>query len=228
VGFPSADLAPIYGVASSAGPVDLDPNERAGLLTQPSFLATHASWSETSPIRRGVFVHRQILCTDLPAPPANVNRDPSAYEGEGVTTRQRVESFTSPEQCAVCHTTINPPGFAFEGYDAIGRRRQQDAGQPVDATGELELAAGTFPFDDAVDLVHILAEADEVRRCYAKNWFRFARARAPTLGDSCDLDALAEGLAAPGSSVKGLLVDLAATRGFTTRMPVTDEEEEQP
>jgi hypothetical protein len=228
VGFPNDQLAPIYGLvgtgAAIPAPTPLDPAERAGLLTQPSFLATHAGWSETSPIQRGVFVHRQILCTDLPDPPPNLNRDPSTYQGEARTTRERIAGFTSPPQCAVCHEVINPPGFAFEGFDAIGRRRLEDSGVPVDTTGELDLEAGVLPFDDAVDLVHILAEADEVRRCYARNWFRYARARSPGRGDSCDMERLAETLEADGSSVKDLLVEITQTRGFLSRAPVTEEE----
>lgn len=228
IAFPNDALAPIYGLAGTGNPVpervDLDPEERAGLLTQPSFLATHAAFRETSPIQRGVFLHRQILCTDLPDPPANVNRDPSSYQGEARTTRERVEGFTSPAECQVCHAVINPPGFAFEGFDAVGRRRLEDNGVPVDTTGTLELASGSMPFDDAVDLVHVLAEADEVRRCYARNWFRYARARTPDRGDSCDIDHLADVLEANGSSVKDLLVEITQTRGFLVRAPLTGEE----
>src|SRR5690606_24278247 len=82
--FVNADLARLYGVEGDFGDqlekVELDPELRGGLLTQIGFLASHAYPNETSPIHRGVFINRQILCNDIPDPPANLDTSEGAVE----------------------------------------------------------------------------------------------------------------------------------------------------
>ena len=52
-----------------------------------------------------------------------------------LTTRQRVAPKITGTQRQTCHSIINPLGFSFERYDAIGRYRDQEKGRPIDATG---------------------------------------------------------------------------------------------
>ena len=79
------------------------------------------------------------------------------------THRERTATATSPPVCRSCHRKINPPGFAFEHYDAIGSWRAEDNGQPVDASGTLTLAGGeTLTFTDGIDLAHQLARSERV------------------------------------------------------------------
>ena len=83
--------------------------------------------------------------------------------------------WNASRTCAGCHDSINPPGFAFEHYDALGQWRAEDNGAPVDASGEVTLWGGeVLRFDDGVDLAHQLAESDQVRDCYALRWARYA------------------------------------------------------
>ena len=64
------NLAPLYGVKAPAGgsftKVELDPKQRAGLLTQTAFLARYGR-DESDPILRGAFVNHTLLCLDLGA-----------------------------------------------------------------------------------------------------------------------------------------------------------------
>ncbi len=93
-------LAALYGVAPTMGsafaPVDLDPASRAGILTQIGFLASRAYADQTSPIHRGVFVQRQLLCAALPDPPPNIDPNLPPLEGDVHTTRDAVDLHTSP------------------------------------------------------------------------------------------------------------------------------------
>ena len=52
-----------------------------------------------------------------------------------MTTRERVSLQTKPQACQTCHATINPLGFAFENFDAVGRYRTTEQGKPIDASG---------------------------------------------------------------------------------------------
>jgi len=157
-------------------PVEFDPAERAGLLTHPAFLALGAYAVHPAPVIRGTQVLSRLACQDFGAPPpgAEASVPPDIEEAEG-TNRERTELATAAPECAGCHESINPPGFAFEHYDALGQWREEDNGLPVDASGELVLWGGeVLSFDDGVDLAHQLAQSDQVKDCYTLRWVRYA------------------------------------------------------
>src|SRR5262249_10559097 len=107
---------------------------RGGILGQATTLAKQSGASRTSPILRGNWVSEVLLGEKLPRPPKDVPRLPEDEAAvEGLTVRQPVEKHSSDPKCAVCHQRIDPYGFALEGFDAIGRRRNQDlGGRPID------------------------------------------------------------------------------------------------
>lgn len=114
--FVNRDLAALYGSSGSFGTelvrAELDPGQRAGLLTQPGFLIYRSG--DTAPILRGVYVNEKLLCSDLPPPP--VFTPPKLV---GVTRRERIESITGKGTCGEgCHAgVINPAGYPLENFD---------------------------------------------------------------------------------------------------------------
>ena len=215
-------LARIYGLEgdfdATLRQVELDPAERSGFLTQPGFLAANAHLVETSPIHRGVFIQRQVLCVPIPDPPASVDLELPPADDSIRTTRQRVELHTSPEECAPCHAQINAPGFAFENFDASGALRSLDNGEPVDTAASFANGDGTSTsFTGAVDLIEQLAESPVAQRCYLTQWFRYASARPEGVGDLCTLDGLHERMLESEYDVQELLVALTQTVSFRYR-----------
>jgi hypothetical protein len=220
--FVNRTTAPLYGVSGTFGTgltrADLDPTRRAGLLTQIGFLATHAYTNQSSPIHRGTFVVRSVLCGTLPDPPPMVPELPPL--GATQTTRQQVDAHTAPDGCKNCHhAIINPVGFGFENYDAVGQYRTMENGADIDATGFLTATAAKAAFTDAISESRLIAESPEGRRCYAATWTRYAYGRAETAGDSCALGALATNLGSDDYKVTDLLVDLTRTKAFMYRAP---------
>lgn len=216
-----ADLAALYGLDGGFGDamelVELDPAERAGLLTRIGFLSSHAFPGRSSPIRRGVFVQRRILCTPIPPPPGDVDTTLPPVEGEIETTREAVELHTSPDACRACHGLINEPGFAFEIYDAAGRFRETENGVPIDAAGQVLLDGENVSFDDGVELSHAIADSETGPLCYATQWFRYANMRQETPDDQCTLEGLHTAWEASGYDVQELLVALTQTASFRYR-----------
>jgi hypothetical protein len=215
-----ATLAANYGVAAS-GPgmtrVELDPSERAGLFTQTAFLAGHADALEGSPIHRGAYVQRRVLCREFGTLPPNVGTVPPPGAGAS-TTRQRVEQKTSAASCQHCHKHINPTGFAFESFDSLGRVRTQDHGATVDASGMLEVDPGaTVSFGGAVEFAAGLADSDKAKRCYETQWFRFAYGRPEAGDDACILREIDDKVRGKQYSLKELLVALGTSRAFRFR-----------
>src|SRR5690606_32178622 len=137
VAYVNQETAPFYGLSaqgSTLSQVTLDGN-RPGFLTRLGFLTQNASRSQSDPIHRGTDINFKVLCADLNAPPPDIPALPEPIPGQ--TNRERVALHTSPVACAECHEKIiNPIGFAFENYDAIGRVRTMDAGQAIDTASE--------------------------------------------------------------------------------------------
>lgn len=214
-------LATIYGVAAPAGSdfgqVELDAT-RSGALTRLGFLAANGTSRSSDPIHRGVFVNMRILCAKLPPPPDNVTPLPASNDK---TTRDNVDSHTGKNTCgAGCHSTlINPAGFAFEGYDAIGRYRTMDNGYPVNSADQYTLGGAVVKYNDAVEWSQILAESAEANRCFAKHWLEFALGRDAKAEDDVLIAKLGES-SRGGSSVKEILVDIIVSDAFRARRPV--------
>jgi hypothetical protein len=142
--FVNESLAKFYGIPSVTGPewrrVDgVRKYGRGGILGLATTLAKQSGASRTSPILRGAWVSETLLGEKLPKPPKDVPRLPEDEADSGKTVRQLVEKHSSDERCAVCHTRIDPYGFALEGYDAIGRRRTKDLGErPIETNAKLK------------------------------------------------------------------------------------------
>lgn len=216
-----APLFELYGLPVPAGhdpaeAVALDPAQRAGLLTQASFLATHAHHNQTAPIHRGVVVLTELLCQPPPPPPPDVNATPPDPV-PGSTTREIFEQQTAEPYCAGCHKLINGIGLGFEGYDAIGAFREVENGLPVDQSGEVVGTDVAGTFDGAVELAHKLAESQQVRDCVATQWFRYSLGRLEGSADECTLGELRQSFADSDYDVRELMLALVQTDAFRYR-----------
>jgi hypothetical protein len=183
--------APKTGSARFAR-VDFDPATRRGLLMQVGYLASNAYSIRTDPIHRGLFVIRNLLCRTVPDPPPGATTTPPPEtERPIVTTRDEVDLVTGQSFCPTCHTEINAPGFAFEGFDAVGQARAFENGAPVDTSASLWIDGRLARFDGAVELVELLARSREAHRCYSRRWMEFAYGRPLATSDLPTLDRLA-------------------------------------
>ncbi|HEX5058660.1 MAG TPA: DUF1592 domain-containing protein, partial [Kofleriaceae bacterium] len=214
------DLARIYGVRGTFGDdyqeVDLDPNERAGLLTRAGFLAKNATLTETDPIHRGVFINLDIICRQISAPP-NI---PTNLMKTGNTTREKVDSVTGEGTCGEnCHhTIINPIGFAFENYDAIGQYRLQDNGYPVNAADHYTFLDGReISYTNAIDLSKQLAVSPEVHACYAQQLLEFMLGRDLQQVDKVIVSDLAKESLDDKLSIKEMVLSVVSSNTFRVR-----------
>jgi hypothetical protein len=219
-------LAPIYGVAAT-GPafskVQLDPTQRAGILTQTAFLSANADPSADNPVRRGLAVYLNLLCGQVKPPPPVVPDLPAPTNA--TTTRQRFDAHAQSTCAQGCHNLFDPAGFAFENYDAIGGYRTTEAGQMVDATGSFTTPGGAkLSFRNAVDLMTQLAQSDEAKWCVDRQWFRYmlGRPEASTEQGSMEL-AYMTGRATAGYSLRDMLFTMVTSKSFLYRMPSAGE-----
>jgi uncharacterized protein DUF1592/uncharacterized protein DUF1588/uncharacterized protein DUF1587/uncharacterized protein DUF1595/uncharacterized protein DUF1585 len=218
--FMNRTLATYYGLTGPAGDAFektmLDTSKRTGVMTQAGLMASYAKIDQTSPVTRGVFVKERFLCSTPSPPPNNVRVSPPVPDPT-LTTRERFARHRADPACAGCHNTMDPIGFGFEHYDAIGRWRDTEGTLAVDASGEI---VGTRdadgPFNGAGELATRLSRSAQVRECMVSYWFRYAYGRGDSASeDKCVLGAL--NLAFASGDFKQLLLALTQTDAFLHR-----------
>jgi hypothetical protein len=211
-------LAAYYGgtvssMQNGVARIDLPPSQRAGLLTQAAFLATHAKEIATDPVSRGKFIRERIFCQGLPPPPADlVIAAPEITPG--TTTRERFAQHESDPGCASCHRFIDPLGLAFENFDAIGQWREQEQGKPIDASGELTGTDALGAFVGVVPMTAKLVQSQVVATCFVRQWFRFAFGRAESDSDDPRIGTITSGFETANGKVQALLLGLTTTPDF--------------
>lgn len=216
--FVNASLAKLYGVAAPAGEgfalVDLPAGQRSGLLTQASVMSVLASAEEASPILRGKFVSEKLLCLSVPPPPPGVAIAPPKPDPK-LTKKERFEVHRADPSCAGCHQMMDPAGFGFEHYDAVGAWRTVDGAFPVDSVGVISgTSDANGEFDGAVALGERLAASQQVRRCIATQWFRAALGRSERDEDAASLDDVYQSFTRAGFDVRGLIVAITTSDAF--------------
>jgi hypothetical protein len=229
------DLAKFYGLTVPSGTgatsfvqVMLDPTQRAGVLTLGGIQAANAKQNQTSPVLRGKFVREQILCQEVPSPPAGIVITPPTVT-PGTTTRQRFAQHESQALCASCHVQMDGLGLGFEHYDPAGRWRDLDQGLPIDDSGQI--TGGTDvdgAFNGGVELAKKFSQSESVRQCVVKQFFRYANGRVelppstpttPSGGvtdDGCTLQTLYKDLDS-GHDMRDLRAQIATSDAFLYR-----------
>ena len=204
-------LAQHYGISGVVGQqvrkVSFGPDvPRGGLLTMGSILKVTADGFDTSPIRRGAWVSKNIAGNTLSPPPENVKAIEPEHGTDAATLREQIEQHKNNAACFACHKSIDPYGFALESFDATGQwRTQYRVKQPhrgtfqyrpkgyfkltgkVDATGEV----GRAKFENVFGLKQILlSKHRKVAYNFAKKFFEYANGYAPSLKQRLDLYAM--------------------------------------
>ncbi len=164
------------------------------------FLALSSRPDETSPTSRGLFIREQFLCQHVADPPPGVNTNlPPVTEAKPQTNRQRLAEHTLNQSCAGCHNLIDPIGFGFEKFDAIGgrrdkmklpvlRRERKDRETPpksveldLDTTGNVA-GIEKSNFTSPKELGAVLAASPQCQECVVKQYFRYTAGRTETPG----------------------------------------------
>lgn len=215
--FVNEKLAGVYGIDGVSGDelrrVDL-PAGRSGLLTMPGLLAAASEPSVENPFKRGKVLLEQVLCQKL-EPPPNVPPFPAPDEDNPQPVRDTLEELTEVKPCIGCHAQLNPLGFAFAHFNAIGAYQEEDElGFPIDSSGAL--SDGTR-FSGPGELSAALSNSVDVQGCLTKQWFRFATVRADEAADHHSLEEAYQRFKGSEFNIRELLVAIVTTRSFLYR-----------
>jgi hypothetical protein len=208
----------LSGTGTSFTPVAMNNQSRRGILTHPALMALLARPGESFPIARGLFIVRKLLCHDVPLPNGLVIPQLAPVQN-GVSTRERIEMHASNGICATCHNLFDPPGFALEDFDEVGRFRTMDQGVAVDTSGTMTIGSDIDgPFATGDELLARIATSNDVRSCFAKGYLQFALAQTQLPAeDACSAAALAKSFA-PSGDLEQLVSSLVSTDAFRLRL----------
>ncbi len=207
----------LSGTGTDFGAVEIDAEERNGLLTHPALLALFARPKKTHPINRGLFIRGKLLCQEFTPPQGlEIPQLPEAPV-TGVTTRDEVEMHRASAFCASCHEQIDPPGFALENFDEVGRHRTTENGVTVDTSGEMKESGDLDgPFASGAELLHRIAASQTVKGCFAHQYFEYAMSRKIAAEDACSLERV-KGTFASSGDLKALVVSIVNSDSFRLR-----------
>lgn len=223
----TGSLARFYGLETTAADdevvsLSLEGTARRGVLTSGLIIAAHSKESGYSVPQLGAFVRTAVLCQNVPAPPADIPALPPAAPTER-TYRELFSRVTLGQAaCSGCHTFINPPGFAYLAFDAIGRHRTLDeGGQPFDsASASFPMLDGkTVAIRDAADLSEQLAASQRVEACVARMLFEFSAGRGFDQADGAVLERLTAQWSSE-QSLRPLVEALVTDDSFVHRGPL--------
>ena len=217
--FVDARLAQHYGMrAGPAGEpsrVELADGHRRGLLTQAAILTATSNPDRTSPVARGAWVLTHLLCAPPPPPPPDVPALPE-QQATPTTAREQLAAHAADPGCAACHVMMDAIGLGLENYDAVGRWRDTEAGQRIDASGTLPDGAR---FNGALELADLLTRDPRVPTCVAGNLYTYAISRLPEPGsvDGQHVDRIVALAGGPQARLQDVVLHIVTSDPFRLR-----------
>jgi hypothetical protein len=110
---------------------------------------------------------------------------------------------------------MDPLGFGFENFDAIGAWRTRDGRFPVDPSGVLP---GGKAFKGPAELKKILKEKKDLfARCLAEKMLIYALGRGVDRADRCVVDEIARNLAKGEYRFSRLITEIVKSDPFLKR-----------
>ncbi|HEX2731522.1 MAG TPA: DUF1592 domain-containing protein [Polyangiaceae bacterium] len=218
-GFASVDpsMARFYGLPAYGVEVPLSATARRGVLQQASVLAAHSHPDITSPVKRGDFVLRRVLCEQLKRPAELGIEVVMPRPVADQTGRERLRAHDMSLGCASCHKHIDPLGFVFENFDTDGQVRKLDAGKPVDTSVDWAFQGQVHHFANSVELSRWLASRPETGECFARQAFRYFSAQTDAAAEDEFLNQVARLPTGEQNNLVQMLVAYVASDSFVLR-----------
>lgn len=216
-------IAKHYGMAEPTGEefvrVELPAERQAGILAHGSVLAVTAFEDRTSPVLRGKWVLDHLLADPPPPPPPDAGSLPDASgDLSHKTLRERLELHRADPTCASCHKRMDPIGLAMENFDAVGRWRDKEGEQPIDASGELpdgRKLNGPASLRDV-----LLADFGRIRRSVAERLLIFSLGRGLEPYDTCAVNEVVAAAEANGDTFASMVRAVVKSDPFQQRSGV--------
>jgi hypothetical protein len=233
------DLARLYGLPVPAEPFSKvafpTDSPRGGVLGQATFLSVTGKPADSSPTERGLFIREHFLGQIVPPPPPGVNTTlPPLTDEKPLNNRQRLQAHLGNPTCSGCHRLIDPIGFGFENFDAIGRFREQQVIRIYPTFDEMKNKTKTRPTEHKLDIDvsgfiqgmpnsqfkspkeagRVLASDPGCQKCVVKMLFRYAVGRPESEADQAPIEAALGEFRSSQFRFKNLIIAIATSEPF--------------
>jgi hypothetical protein len=173
----------------------------------------------TSPVKRGLYLLENIIGAPPPPPPPDITsleEAASKVTGKPPTLKESLKLHRADVKCASCHARMDPIGLAFENFNALGRWRDKELNQPIEAGGEL-ITGETF--QNVRELKKVLASSRKMDyyHCVTEKMFIYAMGRGVEPHDQETLDQIAHDLAKNEGRVLKLIEGIIESPAFQRR-----------
>ena len=206
-------------------------DQRRGVLGHAGILAIQSASEKTHPVKRGLFVRKNLMCQEFPPPPLGAVLKPQ--EDPTLTVRERFETAHLQDGCEACHQYIDGIGFGLENYNAQGvfvttETTDDGAVKPIDSTGYIGSlnSAETFlsaegpvvRYQGMDQLVNLIADSAHGRSCYARQWYRYSKGQHESREDSCTMEVFGKVFKEnANSTMLDLMIRFTQTKNYTLR-----------
>jgi hypothetical protein len=192
---------------------------RGGVLTQGTVLAVTSNPDRTSPVKRGLFILDNILGTPPPPPPPDI--PPLEEAGKTVagripTLRETLALHRKQASCSSCHNRMDPLGLALENFNALGRWREKERGQPIDAAGRL-ITGESFTGVRELKRILVHEHRRNFERCLSEKMLTYALGRGLDYHDVDAVDRLVERIENSDGRWSALLMGIVESTPFQKR-----------
>lgn len=241
---PGKSIYESYGLTDfpDVQPTELPGDQRAGILTQPSWLVANSTTFDNHAIHRGKWIRERLLGGVVPDVPITV--DAQLPDAPHKTLRERM-AVTQEKYCWQCHRLMNDVGYPFEQFDHFGRFRtaekvldsvatekNKDAkgkslgpvtrDASLDATGIIAHVGDPAldgPVKNVTEFMKRLASSERVEQVFVRHAFRYWLGRNESPGDAASMQAVHKSYRDSNGSMKALIVSLLSSESFLYRVP---------
>jgi len=213
-------LATHYGLPAPTGAqgwVPYGDSGRGGILSHGSVLSAFSKFTDTSPTQRGILIITRLQCTDVSAPPPDVQVDQPPAGGNAVCKEDRYLEHTQSTSCAACHTLMDPIGFGLENYDISGRFRAHDNGLPECTIRGQGLLPGVGNFSGPKQLADMLVQTQDIQRCVVRQFNSFMIGRPVKNTEFLDVDRQAAAFEQTGFNLQQWLAESVSRQVFAQK-----------
>ena len=208
-GLSEEDLSAAFGLPHNTKKI-LFPENRRGILSQPSFALVSSNQTKTNPALRGKRVLESFLCHNLETPENIADVVANTQFDRNLSVIDAFDQATNVGSCGECHKFVNGPGFGMEDMAFTGHMQQlDDHDKAVFPEGELWTASGQkFNFTGVAGLGQALTETKELGVCIAVQSFRMVYGRLEEPSDSCDIAKAYQRAQSKGGSFSDILTEI--------------------
>ncbi len=195
-------------------------DSNVNLLTMPGVLAGTNVSSLTSPVKRGLFVSRRLLCRNVPQPPKNAGAFKADVGTAMLTPRDKLKLHEDNASCKACHGSVDPIGLGLENYDALGKSRDMydDLKVAIDTSGTIRLNNQNVSFANSSELLSDFSGSTDLASCATVTVAEYAFGGGPDSGSACEMSSIQESFLKSGFQWKALLKAVTLSQSFNARV----------